>query len=310
MPGIGLISNPYSRKNRKRPERLKKLVELSPDKELVKLPVSYEDMDNALLLFKKRNVDVLAVNGGDGTVHVMLSRLIKIYGDKELPKIAILKGGTMNQTATNLRIKGDSKAILKRVIKAYRNIKKRALKVKKVSLLSVNDKCGFIFGSGSICTFMDIYHKSGDPSPFVAGKAVLKLVNSIIVKGPIYKKVFAPVSQKITVDGFCFGETPYLATLISTIPEVGLRFELMTRAKDDHTKAHLIAFHEGAKIIPQIPRAWLGLSLPPDLADDTVGRKFVLESEKPFKYTLDGDFYTCSGSLVVKTGPVLDIVVE
>jgi diacylglycerol kinase (ATP) len=308
MAGIGLISNPYSRRNRKNPDILNRLVELSPDKDLVRLPVSYEEMDDALNKFKKRKVDVLAVNGGDGTVHIMLSRMIKIYGDEKLPDIAILKGGTMNQTATNLRIRGNSEAIFKRIIKAYR--KKGKLKTRNVSLLSANDKYGFIFGSGSICTFMDIYHRSGDPSPLVAGKSLLNLVGSIIVKGDIYKKIFTPVSQKITVDGFSFGKTPYLATLVSTIPEVGLRFELMTRAKCDYTKAHMVSFHEGAKIIPQIPRAWLGLSLPPDMIDDTVGRKFVFESDTPFKYTIDGDFYTSSGNLLLKTGPALNIVVE
>ena len=84
----------------------------------------------------------------------------------------------------------------------------------------------------------------------------------------------------------------------------------MHRAAVDYTKAHMMAFHDKAKIIMQILRAWLGLSLPPDICDDTVGKKFVIERKKPFKYTLDGDFYTSSGKLVVETGPVMDIIVE
>jgi len=308
MPGIGLISNPYSRKNRKNPARLQKLINAAPDKDLVKLPVSYEEMESAISFFKEKKIDILAINGGDGTVHVALCSLMKVYGDAPLPKLAILKGGTMNQTATNLRIKGNTVSIFKRVAVGY--AQDRPLKTKKVSLLRANDRYGFIFGNGAVCSFMDVYHRSGDPSPLVAGKAVLSTVGSILVRGKIYKEIFTPVKQKITVDHFCFGQTPYLATLITTIPELGLGFEVMHRAKNDHTKAHMIAFHEKAKIVMQVPRAWFGLSIPPDVADDTVGKSFVIDCEKPFKYTLDGDFYSCSGKLRIETGPVMDIIVE
>lgn len=308
MPGIGLISNPYSRKNRKNPERLEKLIDASPDKDLVKLPVSYEEMDSAMIHFKKQKIDILAINGGDGTVHVALCSLIKIYGDQPLPKLSILKGGTMNQTATNLRIKGNTVSIFKRTVASYATGK--SLKTKKVSLLKANDRYGFIFGNGAVCAFMDVYHRSGDPSPLIAGRAVLTTVGSILVKGKIYREVFTPVRQKVTVDNFCFGQTPYLATLISTIPELGLGFEVMHRAKYDHTKAHMLAFHDKAKIVAQIPRTWFGLSMPADVVDDTIGRSFSIDCEKPFKYTLDGDFYSCSGKLKIETGPVMDIIVE
>ncbi|HNZ53804.1 MAG TPA: diacylglycerol kinase family protein [bacterium] len=309
MPGIGLISNPYSRKNRKNPSRLQKLINAAPDKNLVKLPVSYDEMDTAISHFKENEIDILAINGGDGTVHVALCSLMKIYKGKDLPKLAILKGGTMNQTATNLRIKGNTVSIFKRVLEGYAK-SDRSLKTKKVSLLRANDRYGFIFGNGAVCSFLDVYHRSGDPSPLVAGKAVLSTVGSIIVRGKIYKEIFTPVSQKVTVDNFCFGHSPYLATLITTIPELGLGFEVMHRSKVDHTKAHMIAFHEKAKIIMQFHRAWMGLSLPPDIADDTIGKRFVIDCEKPFKYTLDGDFYSCSGRLTIETGPVMDIIVE
>lgn len=308
MSGIGLISNPYSRKNRKDPARLQKLIDCAPDKDLVKLPDSFEKMDEAMAFFKSKNIEILAVNGGDGTVHVALCSLIKIYGDKPLPKLSILKGGTMNQTATNLRVKGNSVSIFKRLVNGV--AKGRKLKTRKLSLLKANDKYGFIFGNGSVCSFMDVYHRSGDPSPMGAGKAVLSLVGSIAVRGSIYREVFSPTSQNITVDGFNFGKQPYLATLISTLPEVGLGFKLMHRAALDYTKAHMIAFHDKAKVIGQIPRAWLGLSMPADICDDTVGKRFVIEREKPFKYTLDGDFYTSSGNLVIDTGPVMNIIVE
>ncbi len=308
MAGIGLVSNPYSKKNRKYPDRLQKLIDCAPDKDLVRLPDSFEKMDAAMEHFKNSKVDVIAVNGGDGTVHVALTSMMKIYGGEKLPKIAILKGGTMNMTATNLRLKGNTVDIFKRVVKAYKD--GGELKTKQISLLKVNERYGFIFGSGAVCTFMDLYHRSSNPSPLVAAKSVLAMAGSMIVHGKLAKEFFTPTWQEINVDGFSFGRAPYLAFLITTLPSVGLGMDLTFRAKIDLMKAQLIAFRDKAKIVPQVARVWLGRALPPDVADDTVGSRFFINGDKSFRYTLDGDMYSSSGKLVVETGPLLDLVTE
>ena len=308
MPGIGLVSNPYSKKNRKHPERLQKLIECAPDKDLVRLPDSFEKMDAAMDHFKKTGVDIIAINGGDGTVHVALTSMMKVYNGQPLPKIAILKGGTMNMTATNLKLKGNTVAIFKRVVRAYQE--ENNVKVRQISLLKVNDRYGFIFGSGAVCTFMDLYHRSSNPSPLVAAKSVLAMAGSMIVHGKLAKEFFTPAWQEINVDGFSFGKEPYLAFLITTLPSVGLGMDLTFRAKMDLMKAQLIAFRDKARIVPQVARVWLGRPLPPDVADDTIGKKFFINGEKSFRYTLDGDMYSSSGKLVVETGPLLDLVTE
>ena len=307
MPGIGLVSNPYSKKNRKHPDRLQKLIDCAPDKDLVRLPDSFEKMDAAMEHFRNSKVDVIAINGGDGTVHVALTSMMKVYNGLPLPKIAILKGGTMNMTATNLKLRGNTVSIFKRVVKAY---KERELNCRQISLLKVNDRYGFIFGSGAVCTFMDLYHRSSNPSPLVAAKSVLAMAGSMIVHGKLAKEFFTPAWQEINVDGFSFGKEPYLAFLITTLPSVGLGMDLTFRAKMDLMKAQLIAFRDKARIVPQVARVWLGCPLPPDVADDTIGKKFFINGEKSFRYTLDGDMYSSSGKLIVETCPLLNLVTE
>ena len=308
MPGIGLVSNPYSKKNRKHPERLQQLIECAPDRDLVRLPDTFEKMDEAMEHFKKTGVDIIAINGGDGTVHVALTSMMKAYRGLPLPKIAILKGGTMNMTATNLKLKGNTVAIFKRVVKAYNE--EREIKVRKISLLKVNDRYGFIFGSGAVCTFMDLYHRSSNPSPLVAAKSVLAMAGSMLVHGKLAKEFFKPTWQELNADGFSFGKAPYLAFLITTLPSVGLGMNLTFRAKVDPKKAQMIAFRDKARIVPQVARVWLGRAIPPDVVDDTVGSHFFINGEKSFRYTLDGDMYSSSGKLVVETGPLLNLVTE
>ena len=308
MSGIGLVSNPYSKKNRKYPDMFKKLIDCAPDRDLVRLPDSFEKMDAAMEHFRQKKVDVIAINGGDGTVHVALTSMMKIYQGGELPKIAILKGGTMNMTATNLKLRGNPVAIFRRVVKAYKE--NPNLNCRQISLLKVNGRYGFIFGSGAVCTFMDLYHRSSNPSPLVAAKSVLAMAGSMLVHGKLAKEFFKPTWQELNADGFSFGRAPYLAFLITTLPSVGLGMDLTFRAKIDPKKAQMIAFRDKAKIVPHVLRVWLGRALPPDVADDTVGSRFFINGEKSFRYTLDGDMYSSSGKLVVETGPLLDLVTE
>ncbi len=308
MTGIGLISNPYSKRNRKYPERLKKLEDLLPDQTLAQHPTDLSGMDSAMAIFRDREIDVLAVNGGDGTVHIALSSLVKIYGDRPLPKLAILKGGTMNQTATASNIRGDSFDILTRVSTAFKE--NRDMRCERKPLLKVGERYGFIFGNGVTCNFMDIYHEGGNPSPFVALKCVVRTLASMLVRGDLYRKLFKPVKCEIVVDGFSYGFSSYLTILLSTISEVGLGFKLMHRAKGSIEKAHMIALKEGASIASLVGRAWRGKSLPPTAADDSVGNHFIILSEAPFRYTIDGDIYHSDGTLTVETGPVIDLITE
>lgn len=305
MSGIALVSNPYSRQNRKHPKRLKKLKAMLPNDTLARFPTTFDEMDQAMKVFKKVDIDILAINGGDGTVHIALTHLIQIYGKSPLPKIAILKGGTMNQTATNLRIRGNSVSILKRVLKAY---KQKEIEAKQIPLLKIENKYGFIFGNGAVCSFMDAYHHTGNPSPWVAFKTVARAVGSIIVRGKPYKKLFAPIKLEIIADGFSFGYKPYLAAIISTIPELGLGFELMHRSKEG--LPHLLAPHDKAGLVSRLFRFWTGRALSPAEFDDTVSSTFLIKSKGKFKYTIDGDFYGTRGSLLIEKGPTLDIITE
>lgn len=308
MSRIGVISNPYSKQNRKRHHRLKKLRDIIPDRSLAMFPTTIPEMDNALEKMRSQKVDVIAINGGDGTVHVALSRLISIFGKNKLPNIAVLKGGTMNQTATNLKIRGNTFSILKRIVE--KSVKKDSFSLTPIPLLCVDgNKYGFMCGTGSVVDFMDIYHSNGNPSPVSAMKAILKLASSALIKGKSFQKLFKSYEYTFKVNDYCYRPGKYIAAMISTLKQVGLGFELMHRARQNGG-AHFLAFHETPGVLMHIGRAWKGLSLPPDTVDDAVGKTFVVHSETPFRYTLDGDMYSSDGTLKIETGPEINIVTE
>ncbi|MFO7735399.1 MAG: diacylglycerol kinase family protein [bacterium] len=308
MNRIGVISNPYSKQNRKHPHRLEKLRELVPERSLAVFPSTIPEMDGALEKMRSECVNIIAINGGDGTVHIALSRLISIFGKDKLPDIAVLKGGTMNQTATNLKIRGNTFSILKRIVEKSK--KKDSFSTTPIPLLCVDgNKYGFMCGTGSVVDFMDIYHSSGNPSPVSAMKAIFKLASSAVVKGHYFKKLFNPQEYVFKVNDYSYRPGKYIASMISTLKQVGLGFELMHRARQNKG-AHFLAFHETPGVLMHMIRAWKGLSLPPDTVDDAVGKSFTVHSETSFRYTLDGDIYSSEGTLKIETGPEINIVTE
>ncbi len=311
LAGIGLISNPKSRKNKKDPARLERLKHILPDVSLARNASDLGTLKKELTFFKERKIDILAVNGGDGTLHVTISHLINIYGDTPLPKIAILRGGTMNTVALNLDVKGNTFKILKNLARKYESGSE--IKTIKKSLVKAGNKYGFIFVNGFACNFLDEYHKGGDPSPWVAAKTIARTIGSSIIKGRLYKYLTVPFDGQITVDDKPFEKDKYMLVFISCLKKMGLGFETLYKADDSETEVHMMGFkdrHGIVGIIPLLPSAFKGKPMPPDKVDDMLGRTFVFESDKNFRYTLDGDLYSSTGRLVIESGPVVELITE
>lgn len=311
MAGIGLISNPKSRKNKKDPARLDRLKHILSDVSLARNASDLGSLKRELEFFKKRKIDILAVNGGDGTLHVTISHLINIYGDTPLPKIAILRGGTMNTVALNLDIKGNTFKILKNLARKYES--GYEIKTIRKSLVKAGNKYGFIFVNGFACNFLDEYHRGGDPSPWVAFKTIVKTIFSSIIRGSFYRFLTIPFEGQITVNDRPFEKDKYMLVFVSCLKKMGLGFEPLYKADDSETDVHMIGFkdkHGISGIIPLLPSAFRGKPMSPDKVDDMLGKKIVFESDKNFRYTIDGDLYSSTGRLVLESGPVIELITE
>ena len=95
MPGIGVILNPYSRKYKNNPEMAKHMGFIVGDKASCKATEDLADLRRVAEEFKTRDIDILAINGGDGTIHCTLTTFLNVYGNKPLPKIANLFTNTL-----------------------------------------------------------------------------------------------------------------------------------------------------------------------------------------------------------------------
>jgi hypothetical protein len=99
VPGrrTGLIRNPLSRRNRKAGARF----DLADGDIVLAEPDSLDGLVDALGEFARRDVGLVIIDGGDGTVREVLTALPTAYGEA-LPRLAVLSSGTTNLIAADV----------------------------------------------------------------------------------------------------------------------------------------------------------------------------------------------------------------
>ncbi|MDX1580070.1 MAG: diacylglycerol kinase family protein [Alphaproteobacteria bacterium] len=100
-PTIGVISNPGSTRMRREISRFRKTVAAYPEIDHREIR-SIEDLSDILKDFAAREVDLVLINGGDGTVQAVISQVIYERPFEKMPVFAALPGGKTNMTAEAL----------------------------------------------------------------------------------------------------------------------------------------------------------------------------------------------------------------
>jgi len=155
MTRLGIITNYQAGRNRKRPERIRALVRASGA-----TAFDVTDLDSiraATRQLAEEGVEILAVNGGDGTVHAVLTRLMR--RQSRLPLIAVIPGGTTNLTANDLsRVKSPEQAIENLVASAALRDEQMPRVQRRLLEVTVGDaqpQYGLILGAGAVLRGME-----------------------------------------------------------------------------------------------------------------------------------------------------------
>lgn len=307
MPGIGLISNPESRANRRDPERRKELATLVGNRGAARETRTLEDLHRAAEDFKAADIDILAINGGDGTIHVTLTAFLTVYGAASFPKVAILRGGTMNTIAEGLGIKGSPEDILFQVLERYH--RGEDIQVLERHVLRVDGRYGFIFGNGLIAQFMQAYYDTGRPSPETGAVLMGRTIGSALFGTPFAQRVLKRFHGEIVVDGKVWENRDFLAVAAATVPELGLGFAPFYHCTQKPGHFALIGiFAEPMGLVRELVRVYRAQPIGQDKCITSVARHMTLQSDEEFAYIVDGDLYRAKERLTVETGPLLSIV--
>ncbi len=303
MPGIGLITNPRSRVNRKDPSRMRRLGYLIGAHGSAEATRSLDDLHRACEDFHKERIDILGISGGDGTLHHTLTAMIRAYGDTPLPAVAILRGGTMNTVAASFGIRGESPRLLFELIDKHKRGQPFDSFTKR--LLRVGDTYGFIFGNGLIYNFLEAYYESGNPSPAVAASIVARGSASALVGGPFARRLYRRVRASVTVDGETWAREDFGVVAAAVVEQIGLGFRPFYRLHDRPDAFQILGIHtDVVGFISELPRIRAGAPMRRDKVIDSLAHEVHFDCRgEEMGYTVDGDTYTTRGELTLGLGP-------
>ncbi len=315
MPGIGIVTNPHSRRNRRHPERMRRLGYMLGQHDTYELTNRIEDVEDVAREFMASDIDILGLNGGDGTNHVTLSTFIEVYGDRPLPKVALLRGGTMNTVSSGVGIRGAPPKLLANLVEKYYT--GQPFETTTRDILKVTDdtgtRYGFIFGNGIVANFLEIYYGTGNPSPTTAALLMAKGIAALpFGGGDIIADIFRPFRASVEMDDQTWPERDYTAVIASTVDQIGLGFRPFIRCQEKDQTFHLLGVTAGpVNVVKALPKIRMGLPLDPEDFPSEVSGKAVFHSSEPISYTIDGDMHLSeSGVVTLETGPQLEIIIK
>jgi diacylglycerol kinase family enzyme len=307
VPGIGVITNPRSRMNKKDPSQMRRLGYLIGSRGAAEATKSLDDLYRVAEEFKKESIDILGINGGDGTIHHTLTAFIKVYGEQPMPQIAILRGGTMNTVANSLGIKGEPSKMLFELVDKYHN--NDAFDTFEKEILAVGEAYGFIFGTGITFNFLDAYYKTGRPSPSVAAKLLLRAVVSSIFGGKLARQLTRRFRARVTVDGDVWARDDFMTVTGACVEQIGLGFRPFYRCNERPKSFQLLGIHTPSPLgfCAELPRIRRGKPMRRDKVIDAVASEVRFEADE-IDYIVDGDTYSSKGSLRLAAGPKLNFI--
>jgi diacylglycerol kinase family enzyme len=311
---IVVFVNPLSRANRRDPRLVDRFAHTldsgGGSVGQVVAPRSLAELDAEARRLAEEPPAVVAIHGGDGTLHRTVGALIRAFekNSQVLPPVAILPGGTMNVVARSLGILAHPERTLTALADDVRTGRPTATLVRRC--LRVGDSFGFVFGNGLMANFLEEYYGKGGYGPLRALWILARTFLSAVVRGAYARRMFRSFAGKIWVDGQPLPWSRLTGLGVATVREVGLGFKLNHRADEDPDRFSVLAIHAGPVALARdLVPVHQGRGIAPKRAWSAVASRLAIEAEAPrWSYTIDGDLYRAEGRIEVGVGPALQIV--
>jgi len=271
-------------------------------------PKTLEELDQAATDLRANPPSVIAIHGGDGTLHRAVTALGRAFGAEPIPPLAVLCGGTMNVVAASLGIRERPMTFLRSVVETARD--GRSLETLRRRCLRIGDTLGFIFGNGLMANFLGEYYGTGRYGPARAAWLLLRGFGSAVIGGAFIRRLFKRFEGTIRVDGRLLERTTFVGVGAATVREVGLGFKLNHRADDDPERFGVLAIHGAPlSLIPDFWAVHRGRGISAKRAFSGVASTLdVVPKAASMAYTIDGDLYRGEGPLSITVGPAITFV--
>jgi diacylglycerol kinase family enzyme len=305
---IVVFVNPGSRANRKDPGCAARFTKILGNLGQVVATHSLDHLAQEAARVTQLQPEIIGIHGGDGTLHKTLTALMIAYGEKPLPPIAILTGGTMNVVAASLGIRSRPEHFLETLVSSLQ--RQTPLPIIERRCLQVGDRYGFIFGNGLLANFLEEYYARGHYGVWRALGILLRGLVSLITTGRFARRLFRRFRGQLIVDGSPIFQTDLTGIGVATVTEVGFRMKLHHRADDDPTRMGGLAIFGGPlSLFLDILEVRLGRGISPRRAHSFIASQVRIEPyDAEGLFTMDGDLYPSQGPVTIQLGPMLRIL--
>ena len=222
---IGLLNNLRAGSNKDQVWRLLRLLRDYP--EVLHVETDCQGaVPEALSDLSRQEVDLLVINGGDGTLAYALTEILehRVFDDR-VPHIAVLRGGRTNMAALDLGCGRNPVRSLEGLIHAARRGQIHARTLRRDVLRAEYDgevRCGMFFGGGVIHRGVDVVH-----GHFPQGRARGVFGSTVVVGGLLTKLlvsrgdgILAPDKAQIMIDGQLVAPGEFTVFMASTLPRL------------------------------------------------------------------------------------------
>jgi diacylglycerol kinase family enzyme len=187
-------------------------------------------LPDAIADLARRRVDLLIVNGGDGTLQHALTEILTSNPFDRVPLIAPLRGGRANMTALDLGAHGSSVKGLAAVLEAARRgtvaerlVRRPVLRIESATRREV--QYGMFFGAGMIQRAIELTHRIFPPgrSQGVFGAGVV--TGAFLLKTALRAKdgVLTPDKAQIFLDGEMVERGEFTLLIASSLQRLFLK---------------------------------------------------------------------------------------
>jgi diacylglycerol kinase family enzyme len=333
---IGVITNPNSRKNRNRPERVERLQQIVGQMGEVHQTASVDSIKPVLRDFLRKRARYWVADGGDGALHWMLRMGMEVLQEDEfvdsavtLPVTLPTKGGTIDFVANNVGIEGDAEGILatlRRHLEHGATIEETEVDSMVIDGVQLKDgeevafrTYGFASAAGGVGQrFYSKYYSASDPNP----RTIVKVIANTIASAPIAlsplaklpfghlrtyaKDVFAPTQCKITLDGMVLPGTEFTGVHVASMSiNLGNVLRFFGKADEPGLMNAIVGTPSPWAIIRNIPRMARGQEM---RGSDVLDRpcremKIVASGGELLEPIIDGEYYRDVMELSFRVGP-------
>ncbi len=248
MSRIGLISNPKSQQNRRGLAIIEQAAKGAGIEHRVLGDMT--DLLPALQDLAADNIELLVVNGGDGTLQAVLTAVLEDRPFDSLPLLAVLPRGMTNMSADDVGLKGKPDQSLTRLAELWRSesptqgiVSRHVLRIEKIPNSPVQR--GMFFGAGGITRAIEYCQTKVHPwrieADWASGLTLMGLLASWMLHGG-RSEVVTGQTIHVSLDNAAESSEELLLALATTLDRLVMKSRPFWHQKGEPLRYTAIAY--------------------------------------------------------------------